>query len=170
LKGGESYEAIYITSKQLHLSENEKVYLGRGLNMINLYNVRTAITEALEKENFQVVENKDGFESPAFFIELVNSTCKKKRKSLQEVSASFNIRYLPKEDSHSEFVQIVDRLNSLFDTTLKVKESYVMVNKLTLEVKDDIPSFKVDISYEQIIAEENIKDQKINQVHFRGGI
>jgi len=170
LKGGESYEAIYITSKQLHLSENEKVYLGRGLNMINLYNVRTAITEALEKENFQVVENKDGFESPAFFIELVNSTCKKKRKSLQEVSASFNIRYLPKEDSHSEFVQIVDRLNSLFDTTLKVEESYVMVNKLTLEVKDDIPSFKVDISYEQIISEENIKDQKINEVHFRGGV
>ncbi len=138
--------------------------------MINLYNVRTAITEALEKENFQVVENKDGFESPAFFIELVNSTCKKKRKSLQEVSASFNIRYLPKEDSHSEFVQIVDRLNSLFDTTLKVEESYVMVNKLTLEVKDDIPSFKVDISYEQIISEENIKDQKINEVHFRGGV
>gem|GEM_PF-3494504 len=170
MKGGESYEAIYITSKQLHLSENEKVYLGRGLNMINLYNVRTAITEALEKENFQVVENKDGFESPAFFIELVNSTCKKKRKSLQEVSASFNIRYLPKEDSHSEFVQIVDRLNSLFDTTLKVEESYVMVNKLTLEVKDDIPSFKVDISYEQIISEENIKDQKINEVHFRGGV
>ncbi len=131
--------------------------------MINLYNVRTAITEALEKENFQVVENKDGFESPAFFIELVNSTCKKKRKSLQEVSASFNIRYFPKEDSHSEFVQIVDRLNSLF-------ESYVMVNNRTLEVKDDIPSFKVDISYEQIIAEENIKDQKINEVHFRGGV
>jgi len=170
LKGGESYEAIYITSKQLHLSENEKVYLGRGLNMINLYNVRTAITEALEKEDFQVVENKDGFENPAFFIELINSTCKKKRKSLQEVSATFNIRYLPKEDSHSEFVQIVDRLNSLFDTTLKVEESYVMVNNLTLEVKDDIPSFKVDISYEQIIAEENIKDQKINEVHFRGGI
>jgi len=170
LKGGESYEAIYITSKQLHLSENEKVYLGRGLNMINLYNVRMAITEALEKEDFQVVENKDGFENPAFFIELINSTCKKKRKSLQEVSATFNIRYLPKEDSHSEFVQIVDRLNSLFDTTLKVEESYVMVNKLTLEVKDDIPSFKVDISYEQIIAEENIKDQKINEVHFRGGV
>lgn len=138
--------------------------------MINLYNVRTAITEALEKEDFQVVENKDGFENPAFFIELINSTCKKKRKSLQEVSATFNIRYLPKEDSHSEFVQIVDRLNSLFDTTLKVEESYVMVNNLTLEVKDDIPSFKVDISYEQIIAEENIKDQKINEVHFRGGI
>ncbi|WP_454054577.1 phage tail terminator family protein [Clostridium sp. Marseille-Q7071] len=138
--------------------------------MINLYNVRTAITEALEKENFQVVENKDGFESPAFFIELVNSTCKKKRKSLQEVSATFNIRYLPKEDSHSEFVQIVDRLNSLFGTTLKVEKSYVMVNKLTLEMKDDIPSFKVDISYEQIIAEENIKDQKINEVHFRGGV
>lgn len=138
--------------------------------MINLYNVRTAITEALEKENFQVVEDKDGFESPAFFIELVNSTCKKKRKSLQEVSASFNIRYLPKEDSHSKFVQIVDRLNSLFGTTLKVEKSYVMVNKLTLEMKDDIPSFKVDISYEQIIAEENIKDQKINEVHFRGGV
>jgi uncharacterized Fe-S cluster-containing protein len=152
------------------LSGNEKVYLGRGLNMIVLYDVRMAITEALEKESFQVVENKDGFESSAFFIELVNSTCKKKRKSLQEVSATFNIRYLPKEDSHSEFVQIVDRLNSLFDITLKVKESYVMVNKLTLEVKDDIPNFKVDISYEQIIVEENIKDQKINEVHFRGGI
>ncbi|WP_461612631.1 phage tail terminator family protein [Clostridium sp. Marseille-QA1073] len=170
MKGGDSYEVIYVTSKWLHLNENEKVYLGRRLNMINLYNVRMAITEALEKENFQVVENKDGFESLAFFIELVNSTCKKKRKSLQEVSATFNIRYFSKEDSHSEFVQIVDRLNSLFDTTIKVKESYVMVNKLTLEVKDDIPSFKVDISYEQIIAEENIKDQKINEVHFRGGI
>ncbi len=52
--------------------------------MIVLYDVRMAITEALEKESFQVVENKDGFESPAFFVELVNSTCKKKRKSLQE--------------------------------------------------------------------------------------
>ncbi|WP_291578673.1 phage tail terminator family protein [Clostridium sp. UBA6640] len=138
--------------------------------MIVIYDVRMAIAEALEKEGFQVVENKDGFESSAFFIELVNSTCKKKRKSLQEVSATFSIRYLPKEGSHSEFVQIVDRLNSLFDITLKVKESYVMINKLTLEVKDDIPSFKIDVSYEQIIAEENIKDQKINEVHFRGGI
>jgi len=126
--------------------------------MITLTNLITVINNTL-KIKFPTIDNlstdiEEGFDRPAFFVDIDNHNKSKLGEILKDVSLTVRIYYFPssKYKNRVELLTMIENLNSLFLTNLKINEDFYIpideINSTITEEKVLVVDFDVRYVYE----------------------
>lgn len=120
--------------------------------MINIVDIKEAIVKKLKYikgVNIPAQEIRSGFDKPAFFVQIMPLGTVS-NSDTQDVSINVYIHYFPESKTELENLKMIDKLNSLFVTTLKVKEDILTLYDKNSDIEDNVLQFGFTIRYTEV--------------------
>jgi hypothetical protein len=102
---------------------------------------------------------QQGFEEPAFFVQLIPIGNTRENKNIRSRLLLIDIQYFPKDNSNEDAFNMADELEQLFNDYIQVKDRALKLDNIDYEVTYDgigiTLHFKITINYfESIVQEE----------------
>lgn len=110
---------------------------------------------------------KQGFKRPAFFIQIIPVSNKLFNKYLTERIVSIDIIFIPDRDNNQEAEDIlgmVDKLDSLFVSPLRVLDRYLTPQNNKNQVEESLLHYKFDLIFFEDSYYEETSQPTINKV------
>jgi hypothetical protein len=138
---------------------------------MNIMDIKTALFTKL-KTNFpnnQLYGEKvkQGFNRPAFFIEIIPVSNKLFNKHLTERVVSIDIIFIPDRDKNQEAEDILimlDKLDSLFVSPLKIIDRYLTPQNNKNEIGESLLHYKFDLIFFEDSYYEETLEPTVNKV------
>lgn len=121
--------------------------------IINEFDIKKAISDRLKKNGYNVVASEitEGFQKPAVFVSVLPSNVSLLNSSLEEVTMSIEITYIPKEETYEHCILTAKALkNLLFYNTLDVGARRITISDIDFDIeKNYILKLSSDIVFDQ---------------------
>lgn len=122
--------------------------------MITLKDIKIAINNLISANFTAEVTSRDikeGFKRPSFFVELDNVKRSPAGEEQIERKLTVRIYYFPSSryQYNVEILEVLEKLEEVFDTKLKVQDRYFNIDEVESIVIDGILQFYFDIQYEE---------------------
>ena len=121
--------------------------------IINEFDIKKAISDRLKENGYNVVASEitEGFQKPAVFVSVLPSNVSLLNSSLEEVTMSIEITYIPKEETYEHCILTAKALkNLLFYNTLDVGARRITISDIDLDIeKNYILKLSSDIVFDQ---------------------
>lgn len=106
--------------------------------IINEFDIKKAISDRLKKNGYNVVASEitEGFQKPAVFVSVLPSNVSLLNSSLEEVTMSIEIAYIPKEETYEHCILTAKALkNLLFYNTLDVGARRITISDIDFDIE-----------------------------------
>lgn len=121
--------------------------------IINEFDIKKAISDRLKANGYNVVASEitEGFQKPAVFVSVLPSNVSLLNSSLEEVTMSIEITYIPKEETYEHCILTAKALkNLLFYNTLDVGARRITISDIDFDIeKNYILKLSSDIVFDQ---------------------
>lgn len=121
--------------------------------IINEFDIKKAISDGLKENGYNVVASEitEGFQKPAVFVSVLPSSVSLLNSSLEEVTMSIEITYIPKEETYEHCILTAKALkNLLFYNTLDVGARRITISDIDFDIeKNYILKLSSDIVFDQ---------------------
>jgi hypothetical protein len=145
--------------------------------MITFKDIKDAVTLKLSTEfpkiNVYDEEIRQGFNPPAFFIELIPINTTRANFFTKNPTLIVDVQYFSKEESNDELYDIADSLERSFKFCIQVKDRVLNIMKIEYKIVDFVLHFQISLDYlvsirEDVESTENIEPMR--KFHFKEGI
>ncbi|WP_333861744.1 phage tail terminator family protein [Clostridium sp.] len=137
--------------------------------MIKYNDIRDAFTLKLSEKypgiNIYDEKIQQGFESPAFFVQLIPGSSTRESKNVKSRFLLVDIQYFPKEvNSTEEVLNMTDDLEDMFKSHIAIKDRNIKLDNAQSQIINDgigtILHFQVPINYYELI-EKDIENSNV---------
>lgn len=108
--------------------------------MISMKDVKDAVALKLSEdfqENIVYDEQvKQGFESPAFFVQLIPINTTRSSFFTKNPTLVVDIHFFPEKECNDELYDMQDKLENSFITGIQVKDRFINIQKTEYEIVD----------------------------------
>ncbi|MDU4596445.1 phage tail terminator family protein [Clostridium botulinum] len=146
--------------------------------MLKYNDIKDAITLKINTKfpNIEIYEEElqQGFEEPAFFVQLIPINNIRKSKNIRNRLLLVDIQYFPKGSSREEAFNVADTLEQIFIDYIRVKDRALKVDNVGYTVKYDgigiILHFQITIDYFEAIPKQQDNLETINEIVLKKGV
>lgn len=124
--------------------------------MLKIVYVKKAIVDKLKPLKIKIVANeiRSGFEKPAFFIQIIPVEISNDPGFVSN-KLIVNIHYFPREKTELENLEMIDRLNVLFqDCILEIDDGELTIEEKNAEIIENVLQYKFNLQVTEIIPED----------------
>ncbi|HFQ8795946.1 TPA: DUF6838 family protein [Clostridioides difficile] len=124
--------------------------------MLKIVSVKKAIVDKLKPLKIKIVANeiRSGFEKPAFFIQIIPVEISND-PGFASNKLIVNIHYFPREKTELENLEMIDRLNVLFqDCILEINDVELTIEEKNAEIIENVLQYKFNLQVTEIIPED----------------
>ncbi|SJO77839.1 phage tail terminator family protein [Clostridioides difficile] len=124
--------------------------------MLKIVSVKKAIVDKLKPLKIKIVANeiRSGFEKPAFFIQIIPVEISN-NPGFASNKLIVNIHYFPREKTELENLEMIDRLNVLFqDCILEINDVELTIEEKNAEIIENVLQYKFNLQVTEIIPED----------------
>ena len=120
--------------------------------MINEKDIQTRVAEILTENGFNVIasEVEEGFQKPAVFVNVYPSTVTLEGTSMEHVTDTVEIKYIPSIETVEECADIAQKMRSIFMyKPFDIKDRHLTIQTIEFDIEKYILYVMFELDYYQ---------------------
>lgn len=120
--------------------------------MINEKEIQTRVAELLTENGFNVVasEKEEGFQKPAVFVNVYPATVTLEGASMEHVTDTVEIKYIPSVETVEECADIAQKMRSIFMyKPFDIKDRHLTIQEIEFDIDKYILYTMFNLDYYQ---------------------